>query len=323
LCHNQTATSSKPLLHWALGPMNSFERSYWRLNCVLVGLHSLLNDDAADEYAMENKWTFLQAGEARGVPVSPFLATPEALVVKHRNEEGGLGIYFYKNATFGGDWILQERLYNSDWVNELLPSNAPLSTFRVITCSHASYRAARGTGTGRPAVEPQPGDIEALSVVFRAGRKGALTDHDSILFDVDKATGQIRRGTTNANWYQLGLPKAWSCPWRSPAHDVTVHPDASDTAVTGQTVPDIARMLQLVESAHFKLCPRVPMAGWDVVLCKHESRPICLLEVNLSCNFFRGSFDVPHYLDFCDRLLSNLQTKRMKSRQATESDKAQ
>ena len=253
------------------------------------------------------------------------LPTPEASVVKHRNEEGGLGIYFYKNATFGGDWILQEKLDNSDWVQGLLPSDAPLSTFRVITCSHASYRAAAAAGgrggniTG--AVEPQPGDVEALSVVFRAGRKGALTD--SIMFDVDKRTGQIQRGTTNANWYQLGLRKAWSCPWRSPDHDVTVHPDAPDTAVTGRTVPDVARMLQLVESAHFKLCPRVPMAGWDVVLCKHETRPICLLEVNLSCNFFRGSFDVPHYLDFCDRLLSDLQTKRMASHQSKESDKAQ
>lgn len=305
----------------------TFEISYWRLNCVLVGLHSLLNGgDVADEYAMENKWTFLQEGEARGVPVSPFLAAPEALVVKHKNEEGGLGIYFYRNATFGGDWILQERLHNSDWVQRLLPSDAPLSTFRVITCSRASYRAAAGStnGGGRgPAVQPQAGDIETLSVVFRAGRKGALTDHDSILFDVDKRTGEIRRGTTNANWYQLGLARALRCPWRSPAHDVTVHPDAPDAAVTGRTVPDIARMLQLVESAHFKLCPRVPMAGWDVVLCKHESRPICLLEVNLSCNFFRGSFDVPHYLDFCDHLLSDLQTKRMRTDEPKEKDKAQ
>lgn len=252
--------------------------SYWRLNCIVVGLHAVLND-MPEDYHMENKWTFLEQGAKRGVPVSPFLSTP-GIVVKHRNEEGGLGIYFYKNATAGGDWIIQERIENSPWVNTMLPPNAPLSTFRVITCSRASIDMA---------APPTKSQITALSCVFRAGRAGAATDHDSILFDVDVATGEIRGGTTNAHWYRLGPRAVLTCPWRS-HHDYRRHPDG-DIIVTGKQVPDIRGMLELVENAHLDLCPRVPLAGWDVVFSADESLPICLLEVNLSCNFFRGSFD--------------------------------
>lgn len=46
-----------------------------------------------------------------------------------------MGIFFYKNAAHGGDWIIQEALSNADWLNALLPPNAPLSTMRVITAS--------------------------------------------------------------------------------------------------------------------------------------------------------------------------------------------
>lgn len=266
--------------------------SYWRLNCVVTGLHALLNDMPVD-YEMENKWTFLEKGVARDVPVSPFLTTPAAIVVKHRNEEGGLGIFFYKNAAAGGDWIIQERIDNSAWVSALLPPNAPLSTFRVITCSRASITMEQ------PVMQSQQQDpstkqvVTALSCVFRAGRAGAATDHDSILFDVDVATGKIKGGTTNAHWYRL-WGKAWNTPWRS-HHSTTHHPDVvvgeGGGAVTGNVVPDLDRMLQLATESHFKLCPRVPFCGWDVVLSSNPAVPICLLEVNLSCNFFRGSFD--------------------------------
>lgn len=255
--------------------------SYWRLNCVVTGLHALLNDMPSD-YSMENKWTFLREGAALSVPVSPFLDMP-AVVVKHRNEEGGLGIHFYKNATNGGDWIIQERMDNSQWVSSLLPANAPLSTFRVITCSRASIDMSQPLGND---------DVTALSCVFRAGRAGAATDHDSILFDVNVQTGEILGGTTNAHWYRL-WSKAWSTPWRS-EHSTTHHPDGNpkdSIPVTGNVVPDIQGLLRLACNAHAKLCPRVPFCGWDVVLSNHPTVPICLLEVNLSCNFFRGSFD--------------------------------
>jgi len=273
--------------------------NYWRLNCNVVGLHALLND-MPEDYEMENKWTFLKEGAARGVPVSPFLKTP-GIVVKHRNEEGGLGIFFYKNAVVGGDWIIQERIENSPWVNSLLPQNAPLSTFRVITCSRANDLDK----------DPKPTDVTALSCVFRAGRAGAATDHDSILFDVDVKTGSIRGGTTNAHWYRLGLFEAFPgrCPWRS-HHDYKTHPDG-DIAVTGNYVPDIGDVLRLVEQSHLDLCPRVPLAGWDVVFSADSKHPVCLLEVNLSCNFFRGSFDKKVYLDFVDDAFSRLQAQRL------------
>lgn len=274
--------------------------SYWRLNCNVVGMHALLND-LPEGYSMENKWTFLEKGDKEGVPVSPYLRTP-GIVVKHRNEEGGMGIYFYKNATDGGDWIIQETIANSDWVSTLLPPNAPLSTFRVITQSRASIDVAK------PA---QVNDITALSCVFRAGRAGAATDHSAIFFDVDVKTGLIRGGTTNAHWYRLGLHEALPgrCPWRS-SHGYQTHPDG-DIAVSGNYVPDIKNMLAMVEESHFKMCPDVPFAGWDVVLSSDPKVPVCLLEVNLSCNFFRGSFDKKLYLDFIDDSFSKLQVDRL------------
>jgi hypothetical protein len=291
---------SKEYAQRLLAPNDWF--SYWRLNCRVAGMHALLNNVPVG-YDMENKWTFLKEGKDRGVPISPYLDSP-AIVVKHRNEEGGLGIYFYKNATEGGDWIIQERIENSDWVSSLLPSNAPLSTFRVITQSRASIDLEK---------EAKVEDITALSCVFRAGRKNAATDHDSILFDVDVNTGLIRGGTTNAHWYKLGLTNVLPgrCKWRSFHGEYNQHPDVEGLDVTGKTIPDIRGMLKLVEESHVKLCPDVPFVGWDVVLSKDPKVPVCLLEVNLSCNFFRGTFDSKTYLDFIDDSLVKLQALRL------------
>jgi hypothetical protein len=60
-----------------------------------------------------------------------------------------------------------------------------------------------------------------------------------------------------------------------------------------------------------KLCPDVPFVGWDVVLSADPKVPVCLLEVNLSCNFFRGTFDKKAYLDFIDDALVKLQDLRL------------
>lgn len=276
--------------------------SYWRLNCNVVGLHSFLENNPPG-YKMENKWEFLVEGEKRGVPVSPYLKTP-ALVIKHRNEEGGMGIFFYKNAVDGGDWIIQERIQNSEWVSSLLPSRAPLSTFRVITQSRAALDRTK---------PPEASDITALSCVFRAGRQNANTDHVSVLFDVNVQTGEIGGGTTNAHWYRLGLFQWLTCPWRS-EHSFTHHPDGNDASsipVTGKIVPNIRSIIELVEDAHLKLCPDVPFGGWDVVLSADPNMPICLLEINISCNFFRGTFDRKVYLDYIDTAFAVLQAKRL------------
>lgn len=286
--------------------------SYWRMNCNVVGMHALLND-MPDDYDMENKWTFLVEGKKRGVPISPYLESPSAIVVKHRNEEGGMGIFFYKNAVHGGDWIIQERIGNSDWVSSLLPPNPPLSTFRVITGSRRGFRSTADETTTAASVNG--GDIEALNCVFRAGRAGAATDHDSILFDVDASTGLIRGGTTNAHWYRLGLSAWWSCPWRSRVNHRT-HPDGKGIAVSGNYVPDIKGMLELAVDAHTKMCPSVPLAGWDVVLSDNKDVPVCLLEVNLSCNFFSADSIKPkkqRYLDFVEDAFTKFQEQRLEA----------
>ena len=271
--------------------------SLWRLNSRLAAWHSLATREARPtgaetegwhDYDMENKWAFLDKGLKLGVAVSPVLRVP-ALCVKHRNEEGGMGIHFFKNALEGGDWIIQEVMANEDFVANLLPPGAPLSTFRVMTASRL------GLPEGRRGAGPA---VAAIACVFRAGRAGAATDHDSILFDVDVATGKIGRGTTNMQWYKLGPQHAapfGSVRWAPPA-DTLNHPDTGKP-VTGAQIPGFEdRVLELARDAHEKLLPRVPLAGWDVVLSKDHGP--CLLEANLSCNFFRGSFDEAKYVDF-------------------------
>jgi len=288
--------------------------SYWRLNSRIAALHAYLNNVPMG-YTMENKLTFLERGRQCDVPVSPYLNCPD-IVVKHRNEEGGLGIYFYKNATSGGDWIIQERISNGPWVREHLPINAPLSTFRVITQSRGALNVVGNSEEGGGGGGCKLDDITALSCVFRAGREGAKTDHVSVLFDVDVATGVVLGGTTNEHWYNLSLLSCLNpfkrTMWRSKDHDVTHHPDGN-IPITGEVVPNIREMLQLVETSHLKLCPDVPLVGWDVVLSADPKLPVCLLEVNLSCNFFRGSFDRKVYLDFLEDMIVNMQDMRLKA----------
>ena len=81
----------------------------------------------------------------------------------------------------------------------------------------------------------------------------------------------------------------------------------------GEVVPNIREMLHLVEMSHLRLCPDVPLVGWDVVLSADPKLPVCLLEVNLSCNFFRGSFDERVYLDFLEDMIVNMQDMRLKA----------
>jgi hypothetical protein len=107
--------------------------SFWRLNCRLVSYHSHVTQSIG--YKQEDKWTFLTDGKKLDIPISPYIENIENLVCKNKNIEGGMGIFFYKNALNGGDWILQEKLNNAKWLVELLPINAPLSTMRIISTS--------------------------------------------------------------------------------------------------------------------------------------------------------------------------------------------
>jgi len=271
---------------WHLGTSDTIEQAFceqlltpndwfslWRLNCRLASYHAALTK--APGYRQEDKFTFLETGESLGVAVSPTMKV-HSIVAKDRNEEGGMGIHFYKNAFHGGQWILQERLFNDSFVASMVPESGPLSTFRVIT-------ASRGGGlktAGAPVVS-------ALSCVFRAGLAGADTDHSSILFDVDLKTGLIGKGTTNAHWYKLwNLRQSWISE-----HHMTHHPDTG-VEIAGRVVPDITAVREICTEAHLKMMPDVTMAGWDVAL---TTQGMCLLEANLSCNFFRGTFDKDKY----------------------------
>lgn len=257
-----------------LAPRDWF--SLWRLNCRLASYHS--GKTGATGYKMEDKWTFLTEAEEAGIAVSPSMDAHE-IVVKDRNEEGGMGIHFFRNARHGGEWIIQEKLENDSFVASMLPENAPLSTFRIIT-------ASRGGGLS------YCGDmVVPLSCVFRAGRAGAKTDHSSIIFDVNMHTGIIGRGTTNSHWYQLGAKGLWSA-WSS-EKTIIKHPDRP-VEIAGRKVENIEEMKNLCVSAHEKLLPDVPMAGWDVAL---TNKGVLLLETNLSCNFFRGTFDEDEYFN--------------------------
>lgn len=272
--------------------------SFWTLNCRLASYHSLFSPEAQG-YRMEDKWTFLQEAAAAEIPVSPWIQC-ESIVVKNTNEEGGLGIHFFQNATSGGPWIIQETLSNHESIASLLPSRAPLSTLRVMTSSrsalhspsHRVFPAKENASAPLSSSETEDENmIDVMSCVFRAGRQGAATDHQSILFDVDLESGRIGRGTTNSHWYQLGPKTILSTPWTS-SHSYTVHPDTCER-LSGKTIPNIDEIVKLAKNAHLRLLPDVPMAGWDVAL---TTRGILLLEVNLSCNFFRGQFDIPRYL---------------------------
>jgi len=266
--------------------------SFWRLNCLLSTFHAHVTGDKG--YDMEDKHAFLTTAEREGIPVSPSLKMPK-LIVKHRNEEGGLGLHAFTNAFVdNGDWLIQEHLENDDFVAGMLPEDAPLSTFRVVSQSRAGLPSKyRVTADG--ADEKQ--QVTALSCVFRAGREGAVTDHVSVLYDVDMTTGVIGLGTTNQHWYQLGPDKVATTPWNN-TETTTVHPDTG-RQVTGTRVGKrLGEMLELVETAHAKMCPNVPLVGWDVAFTRNNG--MLLLEANYSCNFFRGSFDKNLYASFVD-----------------------
>lgn len=259
----------------------------------------------------------LPADERCGVHTCPPPSTdlPETLVAKDRNEEGGMGIHIFDNAAHGGRWILQRRLANAAPLAELLPPNAPLSTFRIITASRGGltrasiHDLARREGDSQEqalarAKRARPA-IAALSCVWRAGRAGAATDHSSVLFDVDLATGTLRRGTTNAHWYALGPSAPFTTPLTS-HHDQVAHPD-SGAVVAGGRIQEAPAMQELVCRAHAALLPDVPMAGWDVALTPDG---MCLLEVNLSCNFFRGAFSEAAHWAFVDEYWAALDVMR-------------
>merc|ERR1712146_872269 len=71
---------------------------------------------------------------------------------------------------------------------------------------------------------------------------------------------------------------------------------------------NLKHYLDLVCEAHFILLPDVPVVGWDLALTE-EYGPV-FLEVNLSCNFFKGSFDRKNYFHFLNGYFQHLEEEK-------------
>jgi len=183
----------------------------------------------------------------------------KSIIVKHINEEGGLGVLKFDNAQNEGDWIIQPTLTNSKQIKRLLPKNAPFSTFRICT-----------------GFNPQTKETYTLCAVFRAGRKGATTDHSCILFDTDMKTGVINPGTLQ--WKRV--------------EDILEHPDTG-MKIAGQRIEKVPEMCRLCTELHEALVPNIPIAGWDIT--ELDDGTLCFLETNLSANLHKGNFDREKY----------------------------
>jgi hypothetical protein len=85
-------------------------------------------------------------------------------------------------------------------------------------------------------------------------------------------------------------------------------------------VPGMDVAMKTVTESHFKLLAEVPIVGWDVCF---TPQGIVLLEVNLSCNFFRGSFSVPPYLAHVEQYFKSIEAlEQHKNESQAEDDKA-
>lgn len=285
--------------------------SLWRLNCRLAAIQALRlmksenTTSLPGGFANEDKWHFLKTGIDLGVPVTPVLDIP-SLVVKDSNEEGGMGIHFFKNVTNGGRWIVQEAIENGEWLSKnILPPKSPLSTLRVMTASRC--------GMQRPIpkqVDDAGSDIEVISCCLRAGRAGASTDHQCVAFNVNSTTGELLGARQNQHWYRVGLWKGLvTGPWQDNSPPRDNHPDVPERTIgnCGIHIPDWEAIKKVVVDGHARMMPDVPLVGWDVAL---TSKGIMLLEVNLSCNFFLASFDVERYVHFVADYFSLLDRER-------------
>jgi hypothetical protein len=76
---------------------------------------------------------------------------------------------------------------------QLLPASSPAAV-PGISIQHSEQAAAA-----------EHAYVDVVTAVWRAGLAGASTDHSSICFNIDLATGALSPGVTANHWYRLGL----------------------------------------------------------------------------------------------------------------------
>lgn len=249
--------------------------SLWRVNCSLSTIDSWVSQ--SKQYHLENKWDFLSAGVEAGIATTPYWKAPDCLVLKNKNEEGGMGVHLFHNASSGGDWIIQDRLQNAKELRSLLPDSAALSTFRVVT------------------LVADHGGTVPVTCVFRAALANSNTDHSSVLFSIDMETSTVRNGFSNTEWYETGLEGILRLISRP--HSllsipiITNHPD-SGKRITDTHIPVLPEVIRVSCEAHRALATDVPIIGWDVAW---TDKGVFILEANLSCNLFMGDYDQTYY----------------------------
>eukprot|EP00442_Polarella_glacialis_P009705 CAMPEP_0115160408 /NCGR_PEP_ID=MMETSP0227-20121206/70796_1 /TAXON_ID=89957 /ORGANISM="Polarella glacialis, Strain CCMP 1383" /LENGTH=492 /DNA_ID=CAMNT_0002572317 /DNA_START=75 /DNA_END=1550 /DNA_ORIENTATION=+ len=288
-CRGLEASASACFARSLLAPRDWLQ--LWRLNCRLASMTALASQ--SKDFDLEDKWVFIKACQANGIPVTPVMDMPVTLVAKDVNEEGGL-----KNVMHGGQWILQEKLENCAALNKLLPKEAPLSTMRVVTGSRGALSLLGVPGKQEKA--------KSFCTVWRAGRAGAATDHSSVMMDLPDARKNelLGKGSSSAHWYARGL-KSLGMPLSTADGANSVHPDTG-VILSGCRLEGAAAAAELCERAHDTLMPTVPLAGWDVAFCPSKDKggagppELVLLEANLSCNFFRGSVAWEEYGSLLD-----------------------
>jgi hypothetical protein len=73
------------------------------------------------------------------------------------------------------------------------------------------------------------GQVRVVTAVWRAGLAGKDTDHSSICFPMDAATGVLSRGVSANHWYRLGLPWLGRIDGSTAGQTWQQHPDSGVT----------------------------------------------------------------------------------------------
>ena len=151
--------------------------TYWRHNCMVNYHYYLHNSNTRQQFKNEDKYLFHENVLKNNIPTIPILKIPN-LFIKHKNREGGLAIYSFKNAINNGDWIFQEKATNHKDIEKYLFKNSPLSTFRIVTTKN-----------------------KVESCVFRIGLNNEDTDHNSVMYQINLKENKINKHITNNKWY--------------------------------------------------------------------------------------------------------------------------